>query len=87
MRSVIRVGDSLSSGGVVLTGADGMQFMQRAVACVGDAVFCPLPGHGSNQIVEGDAGSQYLGRPIALHGHRCACGCTLISSLTQAGRR
>ncbi|WPN51989.1 PAAR domain-containing protein [Pseudomonas sp. P9_2] len=86
MRGVIRIGDKLSSGGTVLTGAPGLKFIAREVACVGDKVFCPLPGHGANQIVEGDLGCQYLGRPVALHGHRCACGCLLITSLPQAGR-
>ncbi|MCY1185490.1 PAAR motif protein [compost metagenome] len=86
MRGVIRVGDKLSSGGVVQSGASGMKFMGREVACLGDRVSCPLPGHGINEIAEGDEGSKYQGRPIALHGHRCACGCTLITSLPQAGR-
>lgn len=86
MRGVIRIGDKLSSGGDVLTGAPGFKFMGREVACEGDEVYCPLPGHGCNQICEGDGGSVYQGRPVALHGHRCACGCTLITSLPQAGR-
>lgn len=87
MRGVICVGDRLSSGGDVLTGARELKFVGREVACVGDEVICPLPGHGRNQISEGDTGSRCNGRPIALHGHRCDCGCTLISSLPNAGRR
>ncbi len=86
MQGVIREGDKLSSGGSVQTGVSGMQFMGRGVACQGDKVFCPLPGHGINEIAEGDEGSKYLDRPIALDGHRCACGCTLITSLPRAGR-
>jgi uncharacterized Zn-binding protein involved in type VI secretion len=86
MRGVIREGDKLSSGGAVHSGASGMQFLGQAVACKGDKVFCPLPGHGENEIAEGDEGSQYQGRPIALDGHRCYCGCTLLTSLPQAGR-
>lgn len=86
MQGVIREGDKLSSGGVVLTGASGLKFLGRAVARVGDKVFCPLLGHGANTIAEGDEGNKCLGQPIALDGHRCACGCTLITSLPQAGR-
>jgi uncharacterized Zn-binding protein involved in type VI secretion len=86
MQGVIREGDKLTSGGVVLTGASGMMFMGKPVACVGDKVLCPIPLHGLNQIVEGDEGSKYQGRAIALDGHRCACGCALITSLPQAGR-
>lgn len=85
MRGVIRVGDKLSSGGEVLTGASGMKFMGREVSCKGDKVGCPLPGHGVNEIAEGDEGSTWQGRPMALHGHRCKCGCTLITSLPLAG--
>ncbi|MCI8208925.1 hypothetical protein AUC61_05185 [Pseudomonas sp. S25] len=86
MRGVIREGDKLSSGGVVLSGVSGMDFMGKLVACVGDKVSCPIPLHGINEIAEGDEGSTYKGRPIALDGHRCACGCTLITSLPSAGR-
>lgn len=86
MEGVIRVGDKLSSGGVVVTGSTGLKFMGVEVARQGDEVFCPLPLHGANKIAEGDAGSKHNGRPIALQGHRCECGCTLITSLPQAGR-
>jgi uncharacterized Zn-binding protein involved in type VI secretion len=86
MRGVIRIGDKLSSGGHVLTSTPGLKFMGREVACRGDEVFCPLPGHGRNQIVEGDGGCKCQDRPVALHGHHCACGCSLITSLPQAGR-
>ncbi|WP_341522092.1 PAAR domain-containing protein [Pseudomonas sp. G.S.17] len=85
MRGVIREGDKLSSGGVVLTGVSGMKFMGKPVACLGDKVFCPIPFHGLNQIAEGDVRSKHKGRPVALDGHCCACGCTLITSLPQAG--
>jgi uncharacterized Zn-binding protein involved in type VI secretion len=87
MQGVIREGDKLSSGGIVQTGVSSMPFMGRGVACQGDKVFCPLPGHGINEIAEDYEGSKYLDRPIAQDGHRCACGRTLIASLPQAGRR
>lgn len=84
MRGLIRVGDKLSSGGEVVSASRGMSFMGRDVACQGDRVRCPA--HGVSFIAEGDSGSKRNGRPIALHGHRCACGCTLMTSLPQAGR-
>ncbi|CAI8924977.1 PAAR domain-containing protein [Pseudomonas sp. IT-P218] len=86
MQVFIRLGDKLSSDGEVISVAEGMSFMGRGIACVGDKVRCPLPGHGENAIAEGDAGSTWQGRPMVLHGHRCDCGCTLITSLPQAGR-
>ncbi|MFM0742230.1 PAAR domain-containing protein, partial [Paraburkholderia xenovorans] len=36
MRAVIRVGDSTSHGGKVITGSDTSKVMERAIACVGD---------------------------------------------------
>ncbi|OWP49782.1 PAAR domain-containing protein [Pseudomonas nitroreducens] len=85
MRGLIREGDRLSSGGEVLSATAGMKFLGRNVACKGDEVRCAA--HGMSMIAEGDEGSKRHGRPIALHGHRCACGCTLITSLPHAGRQ
>jgi len=84
MLGVIRVGDKTTHGGTVLEGSSGFKFMGIEVACLMDKVSCPL--HGPTYIAEGDAGSKHNGRPIALHGHRCACGCTLITSLPNAGK-
>ncbi len=84
MRGVIRIGDSNTHGGQVLTGSSKMIFDGRAVARKGDRVSCPL--HGENEIVEGDELFTDQGLPVALDGHRCACGCTLISSLPQFAR-
>ena len=86
MTGVICLGDKLSSGGEVITASSCMTFLGRKAACVGDKVLCPLPGHGVNVISEGDEGFTHLGRPIALDGHRCECGCALQTSLPQAGR-
>ncbi|WCD83639.1 PAAR domain-containing protein [Pseudomonas sp. TUM22785] len=51
------------------------------VARVGDPVSCPIPGHGPTVIVEGNPNFCDSGLPVAFHGHRCACGCSLLSSL------
>ncbi|MES2016217.1 MAG: PAAR domain-containing protein [Pseudomonadota bacterium] len=45
---------------------------------------CPKPGHGMNKIIEGSMTYEIGGRLVALHGHKCACGCTLIASLHTA---
>jgi len=84
MQGIIRIGDKTTHGGTVLEGSSGIKFMGINVACIMDKVSCPL--HGTTFISEGDEGSQYNGRAIALHGHRCACGCTLITSLPNAGK-
>ncbi|MEN3752170.1 PAAR domain-containing protein [Mangrovibacter sp. SLW1] len=85
MPGVIRIGDTTSSGGKVLQGCTGVIFQGRAISCKGDKVLCPV--HGETSIAEGDEGSKIKGKPIALHGHHCGCGCTLITSLPVAGRR
>ncbi|WP_223225039.1 PAAR domain-containing protein [Escherichia coli] len=38
--------------------------------------------HGINPIVEGDDSMIVNGQPVALHGHRCRCGCALIGTTT-----
>ena len=40
--------------------------------------------HNPTVIAEGHPTFKDNGVPVAFHGHRCACGCTLISSLPQA---
>ncbi|PVZ19631.1 MULTISPECIES: PAAR domain-containing protein [unclassified Pseudomonas] len=85
--SIIRQSDSLASGGKVLGGSASLRFGGLAVARVGDAVSCPIPGHGLNAIAQGDSGFTDAGLAVALHGHLCECGCSLVSSLPWAGRR
>ena len=78
MKAIIRQGDTLQEyGGQVLDGhylCDGL-----SIACQGDAVRCNL--HGLTEIAEGSDLTQVDDRPVALHGHRCRCGCTLVSSM------
>lgn len=65
------------AGGKVLEGrylCDG-----QPIACQGDAVRCNL--HGLTNIAEGSDLVEFDGHPVALHGHRCSCGCTLVSSM------
>lgn len=52
-------------------------------ACKGDPVKCNK--HGMTTIAEGSARTTIDGQPVALHGHRCACGCTLVSSNPDCG--
>lgn len=82
MKQIIRQGDTLREyGGKVLEG-HALCF-GKGVAVKGDAVKCYE--HGMTTIIEGSALSEIDGKPIALHGHRCACGCTLVSSLADCG--
>jgi uncharacterized Zn-binding protein involved in type VI secretion len=47
-------------------------------------VLCPAPGHGRTVIAEGHPVFRDNGRAVAFHGHRCACGCALVSSMPEA---
>ncbi|WP_082721065.1 PAAR domain-containing protein [Burkholderia sp. ABCPW 14] len=86
MRGVIRIGDSTSHGGRVVTGREGSTVMGRAVACVGDRCTCPMNGHGQCVIVEGDENVRIDGRAVAFDGHKTSCGATLVSSISTSGR-
>lgn len=84
--SVVRLGDHTSHGGRVVSASPTHTIRGIGIACVGDMVYCPLPGHGSNPIIEGSFFFLIAGRKVALHGHRTACGCTLIASLCGASQ-
>ena len=84
MKGFIRKNDKLSSGGYVTVGSETMKFGGIGVARLGDPVSCPIKGHGPTVIAEGHPTFSDHGIPVAFHGHRCACGCILLSSLPQA---
>ena len=81
MKPVIRQGDTLREyGGEVLEGH--YECHGKPIACQGDAVHCNR--HGRTEIAEGSDLLHINGRPAALHGHRSACGCTLVSSMPDS---
>jgi uncharacterized Zn-binding protein involved in type VI secretion len=82
MRKVIRVGDSTSHGGKVISSAaphftvDG-----KPVACIGDKCTCPIVGHGGVcTIIDGDAQHTIDGRQVAYEGHKTSCGASLMAT-------
>jgi uncharacterized Zn-binding protein involved in type VI secretion len=85
MKGIIRIGDATTSGGRVLAGSDAIRFDGIGAARQGDPVSCPLPGHGPTTIAEGHPTYREDGQSLAFHGHRCACGCLLLTSLPDAG--
>jgi uncharacterized Zn-binding protein involved in type VI secretion len=86
MKSVIRLGDPTSHGGVVVSAAGNYTIMGKGVARVGDQVTCPIKGHPTAVIVEGDPNWIIDGRAVALDGHKTSCGASLISTLPNLGR-
>ena len=84
--AVVRLGDKTTHGGVVSSASPIHTVRGIGIARMGDMVECPLPGHGSNPIVEGCPVFSIGGRKVALHGHKSACGCSLIASLPVAAQ-
>jgi len=84
MKGIIRINDKTTGGGTVLSGSTDMCFNGIGAARLGDPVSCPIPGHGPTVIAEGHPTFKDNGVPLAFHGHRCACGCVLLTSLPEA---
>ncbi|WP_336285205.1 PAAR domain-containing protein [Citrobacter arsenatis] len=87
MKGVIRLGDKTTSGGMVLSASLNRNAYGKGIARVGDKAYCPLEGHGPNIIAEGEQTVKVDGKPVAFHGHRLACGCSLITSLPNVGKK
>ncbi|WP_322029179.1 PAAR domain-containing protein [Paraburkholderia sp. J76] len=85
MAGIIRVGDGHTGEGVVTGGSGKCFFMGRAVARLFDPVTCPK--HGDNRIATATSGAFDDGVEVAQHNDLCECGCRLISSLPNSGRR
>lgn len=81
MKGIIRIGDKNTGGGQVLSGSSSMVFNGIGVARLGDPVSCPKKGHNNVVISQGHPTFLDNGLPVAFDGHKCSCGCTLISSL------
>ncbi len=79
-RAVIRLGDDTSHGGRVIEATARMTIDGIPVALWGDHCSCPIDGHESCVICEGEVQALYDGRPVALEGHKTTCGATLIAS-------
>jgi uncharacterized Zn-binding protein involved in type VI secretion len=86
MKGVVRLGDSTTHGGKVIA-ASGTSFVHGiAVARQGDACSCPVIGHSSCVIAEGDPSVIDGGKPVAFEGNKTSCGATLISSSSTSGK-
>lgn len=86
MRPVIRLNDPTSHGGMVMQAAPNSTVLGIAVARKGDRCFCPLKGHESCVIAEGDPKVLVDGIPVAFEGHLTSCGAQLISTVANSGR-
>ena len=82
--SIAVVGDATDHGGRIITGSATHTIDGKPIARLHDLVNCPqrYPDgrpHGVNKITEAHSTLTVGGMPVALHGHRTECGCTLVS--------
>jgi uncharacterized Zn-binding protein involved in type VI secretion len=81
----IVLGDKTDHGGTVVSASGTMTTGGKGIACVGDHVICPRPGHSQVTIVSGDPNVIIDGRAAARHGDKGSCGCTLLSTQGLTG--
>lgn len=81
MPLVVRLGDTSTHGGTVITSAAKSVFEGKLGARIGDILACPI--HGPNPIVEGSPNTICEGKELARHGDHTACGAALISGATR----
>lgn len=84
MQKIVRLNDSTSHGGkVVSAAATNFTVGGTAVARVGDKATCPI--HGDGTIIEGDQHHTIDGVRVAYEGHQTSCGATLQSTVPNFG--
>ncbi|MFO3905851.1 PAAR domain-containing protein [Enterobacter hormaechei] len=79
-KGFVLLGDKTTHGGQVISASSTMIVNGKKVALIGDMVICPVPGHGSNPILEGSPEWSSDGKAVVVDGCKCQCGCQVISS-------
>lgn len=82
MPKIVRLGDTSSHGGAVVTSASKSWCEGAKIARRDDILACPI--HGPNPIVEHSQRLWCEGKPVARHGDHTACGAALISGATKS---
>lgn len=83
-KGVVVIGDKTTNGGEVISASSKYTINGKPAALVGDKVSCPIPGHGTNQIVEGSPSRTCGGLAVVVDGCKSQCGCQVISSVTNS---
>ena len=79
-RGVIRLGDTTSHGGKVISASDTLTALGKAVALDGDMTLCPKC-KGTFCITVNDSDRKHHGKRVAHDNDSAACGAKLISSI------
>lgn len=82
MPKIVRLGDTSSHGGAVITSASKTLCEGALIAREGDILDCPI--HGPNPIVGHSSKLLVEGKYVARHGDATACGATLVSGATKS---
>ncbi|WP_242221698.1 PAAR domain-containing protein [Shinella zoogloeoides] len=81
MPRIVRLGDTGTHGGAVITSASKWKCEGKLIARRGDLYACPI--HGVNPIVQGSSRWKCENADIARHGDATACGASLISGASK----
>lgn len=81
MPLIVRLGDTGSHGGSVISSASKWRCEGKLIARKGDIYSCPI--HGPNPIAEGSSKFICEGAPVARHGDATVCGASLISGASK----
>lgn len=79
---VVRLGDTSSHGGTVVSSAAKTEAEGLLVARVTDLFSCPI--HGVQTIIEGSGDTEVEGLAVARNGDRISCGGALISLASKS---
>ena len=81
MALIVRLGDTGTHGGAVVSSASKWKCEGALIARKGDIYACPI--HGPNPIVGSSSKFKCEGAYIARHGDATLCGASLISGATK----
>lgn len=81
MPLIVRLGDTSTHGGSVVSAASKSHAEGPRIARLGDILACPI--HGAQPIVQGSPNVPIENKPCARHGDAVACGATLISGASR----
>ncbi|MFT0521568.1 PAAR domain-containing protein [Pseudomonas faucium] len=85
LQAFVLLGDRTTHDGSVISASSTTIVNGKPVALVGDKVNCPIPGHGTNPIVEGSEHWSENGVALVVDSCRSECGCRVIASTCECG--
>ncbi|MBI1291826.1 PAAR domain-containing protein [bacterium] len=79
MPAVAVDGSPTDHGGVITAITTRTRVNGELVVTVGALHACPIPGHGTNQVIEGSSTVLAEGMPVSRVGDACGCGATIVA--------